>query len=111
MKTFPIGFHQLKTSPVALHTDSALAELRALSNLINPSIDASRGEKFPSPYEPVSKETEAPRMAPDVRSAYSNVVAAAAQLIASIRPPASTIVITAIQVGGLRLLAVFPRQL
>ncbi|THG97673.1 hypothetical protein EW026_g4370 [Hermanssonia centrifuga] len=36
-------------------------------------------------------------MAPDVRSAYSNVVAAAAQLIASIRPPASTIVITAIQ--------------
>jgi hypothetical protein len=76
--------------------DSTLQELKALSRLISQSIDAiegtlqSRGQKFPSLSEPFSTESEASRMAADVLDECSVITAAAAQLVAAVRPPTAT---------------------
>ena len=76
---------------------SPIAELRALANLINSSLDkmeaslVSRSQTFPSPDEPFNPATEAARMAPDVSEQVSIIVAAASQLTAAVRIPGSAL--------------------
>ena len=93
--------------------DVGLDELRALSRIIQTSIDkleaslTARGEKFPSPNEPYTQESEAGRNAPDALSAVNNIVAAAGPLIAVASPPGQSLGNLAIQVCGvLRVLVV-----
>ncbi|PSS29885.1 hypothetical protein PHLCEN_2v2616 [Hermanssonia centrifuga] len=87
-----------------MNTQDAVKDLRALSRLINTSIDQiengmlSRGQTYPLLSEPYSTEAEKPRMAPDILAAGSIIIAAAAQLIASVRIPVTSILVTAIQV-------------
>ena len=89
--------------------DPALQEIKALSLLIAQSVDSiekvllSRGQQFPSPHEPFTKESEASRMAPDVLPSCGIITAAAAQLIAAVRPPAASAMFTAAQVLHLHL--------
>ncbi|THG93493.1 hypothetical protein EW026_g7759 [Hermanssonia centrifuga] len=86
-----------------MNTQDAVKDLRALSNLINISVDQienemlSRGQTYPLLSEPYSPETEKPRMAPDILAAGSIIIAAAAQLIASVRIPVTSVLVTAIQ--------------
>ena len=54
---------------------------------------------FPSPHEPLTMESEAARMVPDVDVACQYIVAAAYQLIASVRSPMRTIQVVATYVG------------
>ena len=74
--------------------------LRLLRDIINDSIDliesrlAAKGATFPSlndPFIPTS-DAEAILLEPDVLSATSHIVAAASQLIATVRHPAQTVV-------------------
>ncbi|KAA1468514.1 O-methyltransferase [Dentipellis sp. KUC8613] len=75
-----------------------LAELKALSDLIKSNIDRieaaskSTSLEFPSPWTPFTPPSEAGRMIPDVVDATTQVVAAASQLIAAVRPPPLTII-------------------
>jgi len=74
-----------------------LAELKALSNIIQSSIEqletavAANSFNFPSPNAPFSLESEAPRMHPDIVSAGSLITSAAAQLITLVRPAPLTV--------------------
>lgn len=87
----------LSTSPVA--------ELRALSNLINASVDkieaalVARGQQYPISDQLFTPQSEAARMAPDVMQEGSIIVAAAAQLIAATRPPPLTVAVHSTKVG------------
>ncbi|GJE87393.1 S-adenosyl-L-methionine-dependent methyltransferase [Phanerochaete sordida] len=82
---------------------SSLAELRALSRIIQESIDAidacltTNGQEFPSPDTTLTMESEAARMASDVDRQCSLIVSAAYQLICSVRSPMASLVSVATQ--------------
>ena len=84
--------------------DPVFQELRALNALITSSLDSiestlrTRGQKFPSPRDPFTLESEAPRNAFDVLLSCQILTAAATQLIAAVQPPGLTTFITAMQV-------------
>jgi hypothetical protein len=75
----------------------ALAELKALANIIQSSIEqieatvTSNSFTYPSPDSTFSLETEAPRMHPAILSAGSLITSAAAQLITLVRPAPLTL--------------------
>lgn len=85
-------------------TDITFQELRTLNAFITSSLDSiestlqARGQQFPSPSQPFTPETEAPRNAPDVMVSCQILTAAATQLIAAVRPPGITAITTATQV-------------
>lgn len=85
-------------------TDYGISELRALSSLIQSSIDkieeglAATGKVFPSPDTTFNVESEDGRTNPRVQAEIDNIVAAAAQLIAVTRSPISTLTLSAGQV-------------
>ncbi|TFY59841.1 hypothetical protein EVG20_g7636, partial [Dentipellis fragilis] len=71
----------------------ALAELKALADLIKSNVDAieaatkSAALEFPSLQTAFSLQSEAARLLPEVVDATTRIVAAASQLIAAVRPP------------------------
>jgi hypothetical protein len=75
----------------------ALAELKALANIIQSSVEqieavvASNSFVFPSSDSPFSPESETPRMHPDILSAGSLITSAAAQLTMMVRPAPLTV--------------------
>lgn len=83
---------------------SAASELRALADLINTAVKqvesacASRSQTYPLADEPFSPQSEAARMSPDVLQAGDIIVAAASQLISTVRVPAMTLSVTSIYV-------------
>ena len=82
-----------------------LGELRALSNLIQASVDrietslATQGKTFPAANEPFTAESEAARSTPEVENAVGDIVSAASQLIAVSRTPMLTLIATALGVS------------
>jgi len=86
-------------------SDDALAELKALANIIQSSIEqieanlSTNSLTFPSPDSTFSLESEAPRMRPDIQSAGSLITSAAAQLITLVRPAQITLFDIALQVS------------
>ncbi|GJE87401.1 hypothetical protein PsYK624_034840 [Phanerochaete sordida] len=93
----------LAGSPALSDTPDPLAELEALSKIIQDSIESiksslsSKNMDFPSPYTPMSLESEAARMQPEVDQACAMITAAAYQLISDVRSPMLTIVTVATQ--------------
>ena len=85
-------------------SSTTLAELQKLVNIIQDSLRTingtleSAGLDFPSIHEPLTMESEAARMIPDVDEACRYIVAAAYQLISSVRSPLRTIQIVATHV-------------
>jgi hypothetical protein len=83
----------------------ALAELKALVNIIQSSIEQIEADlstnnlSFPSPDSTFSLESEAPRMHPDIQSAGSLIASASAQLISLARPSQITLLETSLQVS------------
>jgi hypothetical protein len=83
----------------------ALAELKALANIIQSSIEQIEADlstntlTFPSPDSTFSLESEAPRMHPDIQSAGSLITSAAAQLISLARPAQITLLEISLQVS------------
>ncbi|KAF8467041.1 S-adenosyl-L-methionine-dependent methyltransferase [Russula ochroleuca] len=75
----------------------AIAELKALANIIQSSIEQIEeitivnSFTFPSPDSTFSPESEAPRMHPAIQSAGSLIASAAAQLITLVRPAPLTL--------------------
>ena len=75
----------------------ALAELKALGNIIQSSIKeieetvTTNSFTYPSPGSTFSFETEAPRLHPAILSAGSLITSAAAQLTALVRPAPLTL--------------------
>ena len=84
--------------------DANIGELRALSKLIQASIDdleaalTSQKQVFPSSDEPFSLESEAGRTLPEAQAAVTAIVAAAGQLIAVAQPPIMRLLTTTVQV-------------
>jgi hypothetical protein len=82
----------------------ALAELKALANIIQSSVEqieaavSANSFTFPSPDSTFSLETEAPRMHPVILSAGSLITSAAAQLMTLVRPAPLTLFDTMMQV-------------
>jgi hypothetical protein len=82
----------------------ALAELKALANIIQSSVEqieaavTANSFTFPSPDSTFSLETEAPRMHPAILSAGSLITSAATQLITLVRPAPLTLLDTTLQV-------------
>ncbi|KAH9993416.1 S-adenosyl-L-methionine-dependent methyltransferase [Russula vinacea] len=76
---------------------NAIAELKALANIIQSSIEqieevtTANFFTFPSPDSTFSPETEAPRMHPAIQSAGSLIASAAGQLITLVRPAPFTL--------------------
>ncbi len=85
--------------------DDSLAELKALANIIQSSIEQIEADlstnslTFPSPDSKFSLESEAPRMDPDIQSAGSLITSAAAQLITLVRPAPITLLEISLQVS------------
>ena len=83
----------------------ALAELKALANIIQSSIEQIEADlstnalTFPSPDSTFSLESEAPRMHPDIQAAGSLITSAAAQLISLARPAQITLLDIGLQVS------------
>ncbi|KAI0278950.1 hypothetical protein BGY98DRAFT_1096446 [Russula aff. rugulosa BPL654] len=81
----------------------ALAELKALANIIQSSIEQIEADlstntlTFPSPDSTFSLESEAPRMHPDIQSAGSLITSAATQLISLARPAQITLLEISLQ--------------
>ena len=75
----------------------ALAELKALSAIVQSSIEQIEGVvsansfTFPSPDSTFSPESEAPRLHPAIQSAGALITSAAAQLITIVRPAPLTL--------------------
>ncbi|KAF8262641.1 S-adenosyl-L-methionine-dependent methyltransferase [Lactarius quietus] len=73
-------------------SQDVLAELKALANIIQSSIDnieavvKENGFVFPSTNAPFTLQSEAPRMNPRIRAAGSLITSAAAQLMTLVRP-------------------------
>ncbi|KAI0087858.1 O-methyltransferase [Irpex rosettiformis] len=84
-------------------TTSPVPELRALSDLIRVSVDKiealciERGQTYPLLDQPFTPQSEASRMSPNVATEGSLIVSAAAQLIATVRSPVSSVAIQAVQ--------------
>ena len=91
----------------------ALQELRALSKLIQDAIDTievtvkASDLEFPSPHTPFTIESEKARTLPDVQQASSLIVAAAMQLIQSVRSPTLSILTIGMQVCAWLILRMF----
>lgn len=85
---------------------ASFQNIHALLDLIKASVEdieqvyTTSGQPFPSLDEPFTLESEAIRMSPHVQKASSAIVAAAAQLIACVRPPPFSAMISALQVGS-----------
>ena len=83
----------------------AIAELKALANIIQSSIEqieevtTAKFFTFPSPDLTFSLESEAPRMDPAIQTAGSLIVSAAAQLITLVRPASLTLLDISTQVS------------
>jgi hypothetical protein len=83
----------------------AIAELKALANIIQSSIEQIEeitivnSFTFPSPDSTFSPESEAPRMHPAIQSAGSLIASAAAQLITLVRPAPLTLLDISTQVS------------
>lgn len=83
---------------------AAELELRALGNIISTSIDrildrcSKESLSFPSIHEPANNATEEVRNDPEVAISINLLVAAATQLIATVRPPAKTLFVNAYSV-------------
>ncbi|KAF9471449.1 S-adenosyl-L-methionine-dependent methyltransferase [Pholiota conissans] len=77
--------------------------LRSLASLITDSISkielacATKNVKLPSLDEPFSPQSEAPLMNPEISEAASIIIAAASQLIATVRPAPMGLLTTAMQ--------------
>ena len=86
-------------------SQDTLAELKALANIIQSSIEqieavvTANSFTFPSPDSTFSLESEAPRMHPAIQSAGSLIMSAAAQLMTLVRPAQLTLLDISIQVG------------
>ena len=84
---------------------NAIAELKALANIIQSSIEqieevtTANFFTFPSPDSTFSPETEAPRMHPAIQSAGSLIASAAGQLITLVRPAPFTLLDISTQVS------------
>ncbi|KIP10249.1 hypothetical protein PHLGIDRAFT_85462 [Phlebiopsis gigantea 11061_1 CR5-6] len=82
---------------------NALSELRALSKIIQESIDSieaavtAESVEFPSAYTPLTMESEAARMLPEVEKACALIVSATSQLAFAVRSPLQSIVTVALQ--------------
>ena len=82
----------------------ALAELKALTNIIQSSVEqieaavTANSFTFPSPDSTFGLETEAPHMHPAVLSVGSLIASAAAQLTTLVRPAPLTLFDTVLQV-------------
>lgn len=74
-----------------------MAELKALANIIQSSVEQIEGVvsansfTFPSPDSKFSLESEAPRMHPAIQSAGALITSAAAQLMTLVRPAPLTL--------------------
>lgn len=85
-------------------SDGALAELKALSQIIQNSISAieatleSKQMEFPSLHTPLTMESEGVRRVPEIERACSMIVAAATQLVYSARSPMASISTVVLQV-------------
>ena len=83
----------------------AIAELKALANIILSSIEqieqvtTANSFTFPSPDSTFCPESEAPRMHPAIQSAGSLIASAAAQLITLVRPAPLTLLDISTQVS------------
>jgi hypothetical protein len=81
----------------------AIAELKALVNIIQSSIEqieevtTANSFTFPSPDSTFSPESEAPRMHPAIQSAGSLIASAAGQLITLVRPVPLTLLDITVQ--------------
>ncbi|KAA1468506.1 O-methyltransferase [Dentipellis sp. KUC8613] len=104
----PVCPLQYQTSKIFIHhyftprdtmsnETNALAELKALVKLLQSNVDRieaatkSASLEFPSLQTTFSSQSEAARQLPDVAEASSQIVAAASQLIATVRPPTMTV--------------------
>jgi hypothetical protein len=82
-----------------------LAELKALGNIIQSSIEqieavvSANSFIFPSPDSTFSLESDAPHKHPDIQSATSLITSAAAQLIARVRPAPLSVLDSSTQVN------------
>lgn len=70
---------------------------------------SSRNVSFPSLDQIFTPESEAARMDPHVLQASANIVAAAAQLTAIVRPPPLTLLTQSVQVSSLNACLICPR--
>jgi hypothetical protein len=83
----------------------ALAELKALGNIIQSSIQqietvlSANSFVFPSPDSTFSLESDAPHKHPAIQSATSLITSAATQLIARVRPAPLSVIDTSTQVN------------
>ena len=86
-------------------SQDTLAELKALANIIQSSIEqiedvvTANSFTFPSPDSTFSLESEAPRMHPAIQSAGSLITSAAAQLMTLVRPAQLTLLDISTQVS------------
>ena len=87
-----------------MSTDATVQELRSLVALISQSLDTiesttiAHSATFPSLREPFTQESEAVRSLPEVAGACNVLISAAAQLIASVRSPGMSAIMTGLQV-------------
>jgi hypothetical protein len=78
-------------------SQNALAELKALANIIQSSVEqieaavTANSFTIPSVDSTFTVESEAPRMHPDILSAGSLITSAAAQLMTLVRPAPLTV--------------------
>ena len=92
------------TTMAASQTASPVPQLRALSDLIKASVDriealcAELNQTYPLLELPITPQSEAARMSPDVIAEGTLIVAAAGQLIATVRPPLLGMPAQAVQV-------------
>ncbi len=83
---------------------ASLEELHTLAKLIKTSVDSiekifvAKGQQFPSLDGPLDPQSEAVRMSAEVQQAGNILVAAASQLIATVRPPPVTALVSGFQV-------------
>ncbi|TFY69030.1 hypothetical protein EVG20_g3320 [Dentipellis fragilis] len=96
--TSNIFIHRYSVSKDTMSNEiDALAELKALVKLLQSNVDRietatkAASLEFPSLRTTFSPQSEAARQLPDVAEASSEIVAAASQLIAAVRPPPLTV--------------------
>ncbi len=86
---------------------ASLEELHALVKLIKTSVDniektfIAGKQPFPSLDGPSNPQSEAIRMSAEVQQASNILIAASAQLVATVRPPSATAMLTGVQVQTL----------
>ena len=97
------------TLDVSQNNADTLSELRALSKIIQDSINvietttAAKDLQFPSSRTPLTMESEAARMLPEVEGACALIVAATAQLAFAVRSPLQSVITVALQVCFLHI--------